>query len=218
MNPRREHMISAHLRGRDIVDPRVLAAFAAVPREQFVDPAQQGLAYDDMPLVIGYGQTISQPYVVALMAQALELTGTEHVLEIGTGSGYAAAIFGQLARTVETVERIPELARDAANRLARLGIANVHVHHGDGTLGWPANAPYDAIAVAACAPAAPPALLHQLAPGGRIVLPIGTDDAQRMTKITRQARSTFVTTDLGEVRFVRLVGAEGWPLPPETEP
>lgn len=217
MNPRRERMISAHLQGRDIADPHVLAAFAAVPREAFVDPAQQELAYEDMPLPIGYGQTISQPYVVAIMAQALELTGTERLLEIGTGSGYAAAIFGRLAQEVHTVERIEELARDAADRLARLGIGNVHVHHADGTLGWPPGAPYDAIAVAAGAPAAPPSLLHQLTVGGRIVLPIGTDDDQRLTKITRQAPSEFVTTDLGDVRFVRLIGAEGWHLPRATE-
>src|SRR5512143_1186452 len=159
---RRERMVLEQLRRRDIRDPRVLAAFAALPREEFVDPTQDRYAYDDGPLSIGYGQTISQPYVVAMTVQALRLAGHERVLEIGTGSGYAAAILGKLAREVYTVERIPELAQTAEERLGRLGFTNVHVRCGDGTLGWPEHAPYEAIAVAAGAPAPPRSLLSQL--------------------------------------------------------
>ena len=142
-------MVANHLRRRDISDPRVLAAFATVPRDRFVLPAFADRSYDDTPLPIGAGQTISQPYVVAITAQALRLAGHERVLEIGTGSGYAAAILGMLAREVDTVERIEEAAARATAVLADLGITNVHVHHGDGTMGWPAGAPYEAIAVAA---------------------------------------------------------------------
>ena len=145
----RERMVAEQLRKRDIVDARVLDAFARVPRDAFVPAALTDRAYDDVPLPIGHGQTISQPYIVAITAQALALQGHERVLDVGTGSGYAAAILGALAREVETVERIDELAQAAEERLAALGIANVHVHRGDGTLGWPDRAPYDAIAVAA---------------------------------------------------------------------
>jgi protein-L-isoaspartate(D-aspartate) O-methyltransferase len=206
----RGHMITYQLRRRDITDERVLAAFAEVPREAFVEPSLRGNAYDDSPLPIGHGQTISQPYIVAVTLQALELRGDERALEIGTGSGYAAAILGKLAREVDTVERIPALAQDAAARLAELGFANVHVHVGDGTLGWPEHAPYDAIAVAANAPAPPKSLLHQLAIGGRIVLPIGDDRAQHLVRLVRSDERTYTRTDLGDVRFVPLVGAEGW--------
>jgi protein-L-isoaspartate(D-aspartate) O-methyltransferase len=203
-------MVARQLEGRDISDRRVLDAMAAVPREEFVAPSQRDLAYLDSPLPIGHGQTISQPYIVAMTAQALELAGHERVLDVGTGSGYAAAVLGRLAREVHTIERIPELARDAAARLARLGITNVHVHEGDGTLGWAEAAPYDAIAVAAAAPAPPRSLVQQLAIGGRIVLPVGDDDRQHLVKIVRRDATTFVETDLGAVRFVPLVGAEGW--------
>jgi protein-L-isoaspartate(D-aspartate) O-methyltransferase len=208
----RERMVSDQLRRRDIVDPAVLAAFTAVPREAFVDPETAAWAYEDTPLAIGYGQTISQPYVVAMTVQALRLRGHENVLEIGTGSGYAAAILGQLARTVHSIERIPELAAIAAERLARLGYANVFVHEGDGTLGWPAAAPYEAIAVAAGAPRPPPSLLQQLTIGGRIVLPHGDASSQRLVRITRTDERNFVEENLGEVRFVPLLGAEGWPV------
>lgn len=211
---RRQRMVSEQLRGRDIVDPAVLAAFASVAREDFIDPAAEKWAYADGPLSIGHGQTISQPYVVAMMAQALRLQGHERVLEIGTGSGYAAAILGKLAREVHTVERIAELAESAAERLARLGFANVCVHHGDGTLGWPPAAPYEAIAVSAGAPRPPPTLLDQLAIGGRIVLPHGDAANQRLVRITREDERRFVEENLGEVRFVPLVGAEGWPAQP----
>jgi protein-L-isoaspartate(D-aspartate) O-methyltransferase len=168
-------------------------------------------AYDDAPLPIGFGQTISQPYVVAMTVQALGVQGHEHVLEIGAGSGYAAAILGQIAREVHTIERIPQLVDIATERLARLGYHNVHVHLADGTLGWPAAAPYEAIAVAAGAPRPPPTLLSQLTIGGRIVIPHGDAFSQRLVRITRRSATEFNEEDLGDVRFVPLVGAEGWP-------
>ncbi|MBX3157836.1 MAG: protein-L-isoaspartate(D-aspartate) O-methyltransferase [Deltaproteobacteria bacterium] len=204
-------MVMDQLRKRDISDPLVLAAFSRIPREAFVEEAQLAHAYDDAPLPIGNGQTISQPYVVAMTAQALRLRGHERVLEVGTGSGYAAAILGAIVHTVETVERIEELAHTATTRLAALGCANVRVHCADGTLGWPAGAPYEAIAVAASAPRPPPTLLAQLAIGGRMVLPFGDDDRQRLVRITRRDATGYDEEDLGEVRFVPLVGAEGWP-------
>ncbi len=207
-------MITDQLRGRDIVDPLVLAAFARVPREAFVPPQVAPDAYDDCPQPIGHGQTISQPYVVAMTVQALGLAGHEHVLEIGTGSGYAAAILGTIARQVETVERIEELAVSASQRLARLGFHAVQVHHADGTLGWPPGAPYEAIAVAAGAPRPPQALLDQLAIGGRLVLPFGPADHQQLVRITRRSADSFQEENLGDVRFVPLVGEQGWPEPP----
>jgi protein-L-isoaspartate(D-aspartate) O-methyltransferase len=146
-----------------------------------------------------------------MTVQALQLRGHERVLEVGTGSGYAAAILGSLVREVETVERIAELATAAADRLAALGFSNVHVHHGDGTLGWPPCAPYEAIAVAAGAPSPPRSLLDQLAIGGRLVVPHGDVEHQRLARITRRSPDRFEQEDLGEVRFVPLVGAEGWP-------
>lgn len=208
---RRQRMVSEQLCHRDIVDPGVLAAFGSVERERFVPAELAARAYDDAPLPIGSGQTISQPYVVAMTVQALQLKGHERVLEIGTGSGYAAAILGSLVREVETVERIEALAIMAADRLARLGFSNVHVHHGDGSLGWPAGAPYEAIAVAAGAPKPPRALLEQLTIGGRLVVPHGDTDHQQLARITRRDTDQFDREDLGEVRFVPLVGAEGWP-------
>jgi protein-L-isoaspartate(D-aspartate) O-methyltransferase len=146
-----------------------------------------------------------------MTVQALELDGSERVLEIGTGSGYAAAILGAMVREVETIERVEELARTAVERLARLGYTNVRVHHGDGSLGWPENAPYEAIAVAAGAPSPPPSLLEQLAVGGRLVLPHGMTEFQRLVRITRRSETSFTEENLGDVRFVPLVGAEGWP-------
>lgn len=206
-------MVADHLRRRDIHDQRVLAAFAAVPRERFVPDALADRAYDDAPLPIGEGQTISQPYVVAITAQALKLQGHERVLEIGTGSGYAAAILGMLAREVISVERIDTLAIRAMEVLAALAINNVRVHQTDGTLGWPDGAPYEAIAVAAGAPSPPPALLAQLAIGGRLVIPTGDADCQRLVRITRKTDIDYGEEDLGDVRFVPLLGAQGWPVP-----
>ena len=204
-------MVAQDLRDRDIVDKKVLAAFAIVPREEFIPAEMLAYAYEDRPLPIGEGQTISQPYVVAMTVQALQLRGHERVLEIGTGSGYAAAILGSLVREVETVERIEELATAAAERLAQMGYVNVHVHHGDGTLGWPAAAPYEAIAVAAGAPRPPRSLLDQLAIGGRLVLPHGDVEHQQLVRITRRDAERFDQEELGDVRFVPLLGAEGWP-------
>ncbi len=210
---RRQRMVSDQLRKRDIVDPAVLAAFANVPREVFVPSELVDRAYEDGPLPIGQGQTISQPYVVAMTVQALRLRGHERVLEIGTGSGYAAAVLAQLAREVVTVERLESLAQTAIARMRRLGIDNVEVHVGDGTLGWPAKAPYEAIAVAAGAPPKPPqALLDQLAIGGRLVLPMGDAENQRLVRITRRGPDDYVHEDLGEVRFVPLLGEQGWPV------
>ena len=204
-------MVADHLRRRDISDARVLAAFATVPRDRFVPPDLAERAYDDTPLPIGAGQTISQPYVVAITAQALGLAGHERVLEIGTGSGYAAAILGTLAREVVTIERLEELATRAASTLTELGITNVHVHHADGTIGWPASAPYEAIAVSAGAPALPPALVSQLTVGGRLVVPIGSAESQRLVRVTRTSEIDYIQEDLGDVRFVPLVGEQGWP-------
>ncbi len=208
---RRRRMVTEQLRRRGISEPSVLAAFANVPREEFVALDQRELAYEDGPLGIGYGQTISQPYVVAITVDALALRGHERVLEIGTGSGYAAAILSRLAREVHTVERLEQLAHSAAERLARLGYDNVRVHHADGSLGWPEAAPYDAIAVAAGAPAPPQPLLDQLAIGGRLVLPTGSERDQRLVRITRRDETSYVEDDLGAVRFVPLLGEAGWP-------
>jgi len=213
MDARRDRMVSEQLARRGIRDVAVLDAFGRVPREEFVDQELRRHAYDDCPLDIGHGQTISQPYVVAMTVDALALSGHERVLEIGTGSGYAAAILGLLAREVDTIERIPELAATATERLARLGFSNVHVHCADGTLGWLPSAPYEAICVAAGAPRPPRPLLDQLAVGGRLVIPHGDASSQRLARIIRRDEQTFVEEDLGEVRFVPLVGAEGWPAP-----
>jgi protein-L-isoaspartate(D-aspartate) O-methyltransferase len=204
-------MVDEQLRARGIRDVRVLDAFLRVAREAFVGEQHISHAYDDAPLSIGRGQTISQPYVVAMMCEALGLGGNERVLEIGTGSGYAAAILALLARQVHTIERIDELALAARERLVRLGFTNIDVHVADGSLGWPVAAPYDAIAVAAAAPRAPKSLLEQLAIGGRLVVPTGSADYQRLVRITRRGPTHFDRDELGEVRFVPLVGAEAWP-------
>jgi len=208
---RRARMIDAHLIQRGITDPKVLDAFRSVPREAFVPKHLLELAYDDGPLPIGEGQTISQPYIVALTIQELALRGGERVLEVGTGSGYAAAILSRIAKDVYTVERIAELAQTASARLVRLGFANVHVTCGDGSLGWLAHAPYDAIAVSAGGPKPPPALLSQLIVGGRLVIPVGEDEtSQTLVRITRASETEFREEALTEVRFVPLVGEQAW--------
>lgn len=204
-------MVERQLLARGITDRRVLCTFRDVPREHFVSASQQEAAYDDAPLPIGHGQTISQPYIVALTCEALHLQGHERVLEIGTGSGYAAAILAQLAEQVVSVERLPELAELATERLHTLGYDNVTVRCGDGTLGWPAYAPYDAIAVAAGGPTVPEALIAQLAIGGRLVIPVGDEEnAQVLTRITRMPGNELRHEQLADVRFVPLIGAQGW--------
>jgi protein-L-isoaspartate(D-aspartate) O-methyltransferase len=206
----REKMVRTQIVARGLRDRAVLEAMRTVPREAFLPPELEEFAYDDTPLPIESRQTISQPYIVALMTEALELRGSERVLEIGTGSGYAAAILGRVAREVYTVERHEELASLAVRRLRTLGFHNVSVLHGDGTLGWPQHAPFDAIVVAAGGPKVPRALLEQLAVGGRLVIPVGEEDSQKLLRVTRQADGRFVEEDLGDVRFVPLIGAEGW--------
>ncbi len=207
-------MVEQQLRARGIADERVLAAFRAVPREAFVDEGQAGSAYADAPLPIGYGQTISQPYVVALMAEALDLRPDALVLEVGAGSGYAAAILSLLARRVVAVERLPELADGARERLAGLGCANVEVHLGDGTRGWSAEAPFDAILVSAAGETVPPALLGQLSPGGRLVMPVGGHGHQDLVRLVKTDAGTMSEERLWGVVFVPLVASvDGAPRP-----
>jgi protein-L-isoaspartate(D-aspartate) O-methyltransferase len=208
----RHSMTETQIHRRAINDEAVLAAMRTVPRHDFVPAEFRKRAYEDAPLPIGEGQTISQPYMVAAMTAALHLTGSERVLEIGGGSGYQAAILGQLAKEVMTIEYRAELATAAAERLARLGYANIHVHCGDGTLGLAELAPFDAILVAAGAPALPEPLLAQLAEGGRMVVPVGSIENQELQLVERR-RDTFRTTVLEPCRFVPLVGAHGWKEP-----
>jgi protein-L-isoaspartate(D-aspartate) O-methyltransferase len=208
----RAEMVAQQIEARGVTDPLVLAAMRAVPREAFVPEGERAWACDDSPLPIGAGQTISQPYIVALTTQALALHGGERVLEIGTGSGYAAAVLGRIAGEVHTVERIAALADAAAQTLAELGITNVQVHTGDGTLGWPPAAPYDAIAVTAAGPVLPAALKGQLKPGGRLVMPVGEREGyQELVRLTLGSTGDERTETLCGVRFVPLLGAQGWP-------
>jgi len=204
----REHLVAA-LRREGVDDPRVIGALMAVPREAFVPPEHQPSAYANVPLPIGEGQTISQPLVVGLMTQALRLSGRERVLEVGTGSGYQAAVLSRLAARIVSVERIPALAERARRVLHRLGCENVEVHVSNGSLGWPSGAPYDAIAVTAAAPAVPPALVAQLTEGGRLVVPVGGRAGQHLALVVRHGRRTD-TQALGPVRFVPLLGEGGW--------
>jgi protein-L-isoaspartate(D-aspartate) O-methyltransferase len=201
----------------DIRDERVLSAFGRVPRERFVPPELQPQAYEDRPLPIGHGQTISQPLMVAIMAQALMLQGDERVLEVGTGSGYQAAVLSLLAREVISVERMPELAQTAARRLRGLGYANVRVFKAGDALGWPAEAPYDAITVAAGAPEVPQSLVDQLAMGGRMLVPVGGRFLQMLVRATRSDRGITLER-LGECRFVPLISAkDAWPVQGKSE-
>ncbi|MCX5743876.1 MAG: protein-L-isoaspartate(D-aspartate) O-methyltransferase [Proteobacteria bacterium] len=206
----RQTMVDRHLRARGVRDPRVLLAFDVVPREAFVPSALASAAYDDRPLPIEAGQTISQPYIVALMTEALALAPGDTVLEIGTGSGYAAAVLAKLARHVYTVERHVELADAARDRLAALGFSNVEVRCSDGTLGWPEHAPFDAIVVAAGGPEVPRALLDQLEIGGRLVMPVGPAHEQQLVRVTRDGIVAYRREELGAVQFVPLIGAQGW--------
>jgi protein-L-isoaspartate(D-aspartate) O-methyltransferase len=205
----RHAMVEAQLRGRDIVDERVLRAMAAVPRERFVDERERRRAYDDAALPIGEGQTISQPYMVARICEALALRGDEKVLDVGTGSGYQAAVLAQLAREVHTIERLPQLADRAREQLEAAGYDNVHVHVGDGTLGLQELAPFDAIAVAAAAPGIPQTLYEQLEPRGRLVVPVGGGRGQRLEVAVRSPEGPAVVHSV-PCRFVPLIGAEGF--------
>jgi len=205
----RETMVEAQLRKRGVKDEGVLRAMAAVPRHEFVPTQSVSLAYADEPLPIGGGQTISQPYIVAAMTEALQLRGSERVLEIGTGSGYQAAVLSLLCHEIYSIECRPELARSAAERLQRLGFHNAHVHCGDGTLGLKEFAPYDAILVAAAAPSLPEPLLEQLNEGGRMIAPIGTEEHQQLLLLTRHGNN--YDSERGEgCRFVPLIGRYGW--------
>jgi protein-L-isoaspartate(D-aspartate) O-methyltransferase len=207
----RERMVETQIARRGIRDPRVLDAMRTVPREAFVEPGLAEFAYEDAPLPIGAGQTISQPYIVALMIEAADIDRDDRVLEVGAGSGYAAAVMSRIAREVYAIERLESLAREAAERLEKLGYDNVHVRTGDGTQGWPEKAPFDAILVAAGGPQIPETLKTQLAVGGRMIIPIGAHfGVQTLRKITRVAADQFEDENLGAVAFVPLIGAQGW--------
>jgi protein-L-isoaspartate(D-aspartate) O-methyltransferase len=205
----RELMVESQIRKRGITDERVLLAMATLPRHEFVPAFWLNQAYADEPLPIGYGQTISQPYIVAAMVASLQLTGSENVLEIGTGCGYQAAVVSILAGEIHTVEILPALAQSAAGRLQRLGYAKVHVHTGDGTLGWLDSNPCDAILISAAAPAVPQPLLQQLAEGGRLIAPVGEEDKQELQLITKRG-GQFLVKQGGPCRFVPLMGQHGW--------
>ena len=198
------------LRREHAAGERVLAVLARVPRDMFVDEEHRHLAFEDRALPIGESQTISQPTVVATMTEALDVHAEHRVLEIGTGSGYQAAVLAELAREVISLERHPPLAERARRLLDYLGYRNVRVVVGDGTLGWPEAAPYDRILVTAAGPTIPPALLDQLAPHGRLVLPVGGREDQHLIVVTREPDGALQERSLGPVRFVPLVGAQGW--------
>lgn len=208
----RRAMVEEQIRRRGIVAPRVLQAFLSVPRHEFVPEESRSAAYADTPLAIGEGQTISQPFMVAAMTEALELAGGERVLEVGTGSGYQAALLARLAREVHSIERSALLADAARERLARLGYMNVTVHAGDGTLGLLEFAPFDAIVVTAASPGVPAPLLDQLCEGGRMVIPVG-DAQQQECLLIRKARGSITQVTLHHCRFVPLVGRYGWDAP-----
>ena len=204
----RKRMVERQLHVRGINDPRVLAAFESIPRHLFVPEESRMWAYEDCPHQIGFGQTISQPYIVAYMTQSLGLTGTEHVLEVGMGSGYQAAIPSCLVREVHTIELIPSLADRASHTLADLGVTNVFIHIGDGSQGWAESAPYDAIIVTAAAPRVPKSLLDQLADDGRMILPVGPSGYQEL-ELWRRAGDSLSHETLLPVAFVPLRGKEG---------
>jgi protein-L-isoaspartate(D-aspartate) O-methyltransferase len=205
----REKMVSTQIRARGIRDPRVLEAMTNVPRHLFVGEALQDQAYGDFPLPIGEGQTISQPYIVAEMTQALELTKDDRVLEIGTGSGYQTAILAELAYRVYTIERIRTLFINVRKRLDELKYHNVVAKCFDGTLGWPEESPFEAIIVTAGAPKVPDAFVEQLSMGGRLIIPVGDRFSQKLLKIVKQ-EDGIRQVDLGGCRFVKLVGNHGW--------
>ena len=206
----REFMVTAQLASRDITDQRVLEVMGKVPREKFVLADSLAEAYADHPLSIGYGQTISQPYIVALMTQSLGLTGAEKVLEIGTGSGYQTAILAELSRMVCTIERVGELTQRARTTLSELGYKNIRFLVGDGTLGWEEEAPFDRIMATAGAPKVPPPLLAQLADKGRMVIPVGDEFGQDLLVVEKR-RGKIKESAVCRCVFVKLLGEEGWP-------
>jgi protein-L-isoaspartate(D-aspartate) O-methyltransferase len=206
----RRAMVARQIRKRDIRSPRVLEAMESVPRHLFIPPEHLLSAYKDSPLPIGEGQTISQPYMVAAMADALVLEVKDRVLEIGAGSGYQAAVLSRLAREVIAVEAQPALLSATRERLSRLGYSNVRVEESDGSLGWPTGAPYDAILVTAAAPSIPAPLIEQLAEGGRLVIPVGTLNEQQLVRLIKRHGRTMQQT-LFACRFVPLIGQYGWP-------
>jgi len=205
----RKRMVEEQIAARGVLDPRLLAVMGSLPRHLFVPADDLAWAYADGPLPIGHGQTISQPYIVALMTELLQVESTDRVLEVGTGSGYQAAVLGQLAAEVHTVEMIPELAAQAARVLTDLGYINVYVHLGDGSLGWLEDAPYAGILVAAAAPSAPQPLLDQLADGGRLVVPVGSRGLQHL-EVWNRTGNKFKRQDNLGVAFVPLRGEFGW--------
>ncbi|MDB5684556.1 MAG: protein-L-isoaspartate O-methyltransferase [Sphingomonas bacterium] len=207
---KREQMVDVQLARRGVRDERVLAAMRAVPRERFVDPAMAEFAYEDAPLPIAEGQTISQPYIVAAMIEAAEIGPGDRVLEVGAGSGYAAAVIGRIADRVFAIERLDALGRAAEARLEALGYANIELRVADGTRGWPEAAPFDAILVSAGGPKVPQALKEQLAIGGRLVIPVGEERGQKLCKVTRRSETDFDEEKLGAVLFVPLIGEGGW--------
>ncbi len=207
----RERMVQAQIADRGVGDPAVLEAMRTVPREAFVPSDITDLAYDDTALPIGEGQTVSQPYVVALMTELAQLQPADRVLDVGAGSGYATAVLARIAAEVYGIERHPALAREAVARLRALGVDNATVVTGDGTLGLPDAAPFDAILVAAGGPEVPTALKEQLAVGGRLVIPVGLEERrQTLVRVTRTGEDTWEREDVGAVAFVPLVGAQGW--------
>ena len=208
----RARMVETQIKARGVSDARVLRAMAAIPRHLFIDEGLVDQAYNDSPLPISEHQTISQPYIVALMTEALALNGTERVLEIGTGSGYQTAVLACLADRVFSVERIATLAASARKILDMLNLYNVAIRVGDGSYGWKEEAPFDAIITTAAAPAIPQYLVEQLAPGGRMVVPVGSRDVQTLYKLTRSLENPqeIKKEDLGGCRFVSLIGESGW--------
>ncbi|MFP3936708.1 MAG: protein-L-isoaspartate(D-aspartate) O-methyltransferase [Phycisphaerae bacterium] len=206
----RERMVQRHLRGRGIRNARVLEAFRQVPRERFVPPEHADEAYADHPVPIGYGQTISQPYIVALMIEQLDPQPSEKVLDVGAGSGYQTAILAHLCRHVYALERLTELTEQAVLALGALNVTNVSVCTGDGTLGRPEEAPFDGVICGAAAPEIPDAWAQQLADGGRIVVPVGGPGAQSLLRLTKRGDELH-REHICDVRFVKLIGKSGWP-------
>lgn len=206
MEMKRHEMIIGQLRARGISDTRVLTAMASVPREEFLPPEQKSYAYEDRPLPIGFDQTISQPYMVAWMLELLELKASDRLLEVGTGSGYSAAVASRMVKEVYSVERVPELLKNARNKLQKIGYENVELKEAEKTPGWQEKAPFDAIVVTAAAEEVPDSLKQQLASGGRMVIPVGAiGEIQRLSRIRRKEGSHFSEEEIGYVRFVPLL-------------